>query len=42
MQYLMLFIFISLKIYPCIILNFLKANGIFGFDFIAPMLGISS
>ena len=36
----MLFIFIDLKPYPTLLLNFLTANGIFEFDFIAPMMGI--
>ena len=40
MQYLMLFIFIYLKSYPTLLLDFLTTNGIFGFDFIASLLGI--
>jgi len=40
MQYLMLFIFINLSKYPSLILNFLTTNGIFSFDFFAPMFGI--
>ena len=38
----MLFIMICLKSYPKLILDFLTTNGIFGFDFIAPIVGISS
>ena len=36
----MLFIFIDLNPYPTLLINFLMANGIFGFEFIAPMIGI--
>ena len=38
----MLFIFIDTNPYPKILLDFLTANGIFGFDFIVPMMGITS
>jgi len=40
MQYLMLFIFMYITYYPTLLLNFLTTNGIFGFDFIAPIFGI--